>query len=858
MGVKTMGVKTMWILSVSLAVLLALGTCDYDTATIYTYSPGSSGGNPRSENSSPFMQEVKQSLYSFYGLTDVLGPVRKDTVKWGYDAGSYRSQTGSSGTPVTSNKPDSESHATSQPGFQVGSAASGSLVYGSVRNPVNMGVSGYDSSQSTNLQVSEVISSSDLTPLQQSSYSVSKPKPVQVVSSIPLRINSMSVAKPSSQQIVQTISQSSSEQPVSSGTVSQSSPQQFSLSSGKPMSQTSLQSAVQSDRWPLKPLKGKPHHSGSWPVHNVATSFLKPLQASKPSLSISQYGSVPSSLAVASYELVSQSAQSSGQTVNQPGIIQSPSVIDLSVVQPSSPLIQQAVDTSVSQASSQQLIQAGQSVSTPNVQPVDASYVFVAQPNGLQPPKHHKGKHHFGSKPFNTSPHQTLRFTSVGQSSSQMPAQTSYQSVSQPSLQLPVQASYQPEAQSHSQQPGPTRYQLVAKPNVQEPPKISFSAAPLALQKPAQTSYQLVAQLGVQQPAQVSLPVAQPSHLQEAQSSYEYVAKQNGQTLFNPVQSHEIHQIGSKLYSCHELPQHSYQRRHPSPSTPSLPTLAQDFKPVVLPSDPIPMDLNPLSSLASTFKPAHLREHPVLQSVVLKNEQPVELEIQSSDLSLVKPGPVTSSFVSQPTGHPSRPLQQPGSQQPTKPLQDVFWPVVKPDKLKPSGFEAQVLPSHVSSVSGQFVSQSQILPVGLSLAQSTSSLAVPVQASQLVSQSNVQPVDRHSVFVAQPSGLTPLKHHKGKHHVGSSYQPQVLSSSGTVLQPVLQTTSVVVPSSYQSTSSQAWSNPIVSNFESVQPELPIQAQLTYQSVTDQNAPGPVEGSRHPSQKLLKLLQQVKS
>nr|AAH55209.1 Zgc:63694 [Danio rerio] len=339
---------------------------------------------------------------------------------------------------------------------------------------------------------------------------------------------------------------------------------------------------------------------------------------------------------------------------------------------------------------------------------------------------------------------------------------------------------------------------------------------------------------------------------------YEYVAKQNGQTLFNPVQSHEIHQIGSKLYSCHELPQHSYQQRHPSPSTPSLPTLAQDFKPVVLPSDPIPVDLKPLSSLASTFKPAHLREHPVLQSVVLQSEQPVELEIQSSDLSLVKPGPVTSSFVSQPTGHPSRPLQQPGYQQPTKPLQNVFWPVVKPDKLKPSGFEAQVLPSHVSSVSGQFVSQSQFLPVGLSLAQSTSSLAVPVQASQSVSQSNVQPVDRHPVFVAQPSGLTPLKHHKGKPHVGSSYQPQVLSSSGTVLQPVLQTTSVVVPSSYQSTSSQTWSNPIVSNFESVQPELPIQAQLTYQSVTDQNAPGPVEGSRHPSQKLLKLLQQVKS
>ncbi|MEN2601920.1 hypothetical protein AAER58_05260, partial [Acinetobacter baumannii] len=65
--------------------------------------------------------------------------------------------------------------------------------------------------------------------------------------------------KPSSQQLVQTISQSSSEQPTSSGTVAQSNPLQLFLSSGQPVSQTSIQSAVTSGRWPLKPLKGKHH-----------------------------------------------------------------------------------------------------------------------------------------------------------------------------------------------------------------------------------------------------------------------------------------------------------------------------------------------------------------------------------------------------------------------------------------------------------------------------------------------------------------------------------------------------------------------------------------------------------------------
>ncbi|XP_056306846.1 mucin-4-like [Danio aesculapii] len=815
---------TMWILSYSLAVLLALGACD--AAAVHAYNPSSRRGHLGSNNPIQSMQEVKQSLYDFYGLTDVTGPISKDTVKWDFETGSYRSQTGSSGNPL-SEKPGSESHTTQ--GINVDSTGSGG-VYGSLGNAVSMGMSGYDSSRSTTVQGSEVISSSVLAPSQQSSYSVSKP--MQVVSSIPLQIGSVSVAKPSSQQLVQIISQSSSEQPASSGTVAQSNPLQLSQPSGQLISQTSFQPAVPSGRWPLKPLNGKHHQTGSRPVHNEPVSSSKPPKASQPSLSILQYGSVPSSLAGANYELVSQSVQSSGQTVNQPSIIQTPKVIDISVVQPSSQQIPQAVDASLAQVSSQQLLQGSQSVSqSNNVQPVDVGYVFVAQPGGPTPLKHHKGKHHFGSKPSSNSPLQTLRFTSVDQSSSQIPVQTSYQSGPQPALQLPVQANYQfsspstwqtlvqasyqseaqptsqqqgqtsyqsgprfvvqqpaqkvyqsasqptvpqpveviyqSEAQSTSQQPGQTSYQLVAEPGLQQPGMVSFSAAPLPLQ-PAQASYQLMSQLGVQQPAQVSSSVARPSHLQVGQSNYEYVVNQNGQTLFKPL-------------------------------------------------DPIPVDLNIPSPLTSTFRPAHLPRHPRLQSVVLQSEQPVVLEVQPSDLSLANPGPGSYTFVAPPTGHLSRPLQQPSYQPPAKLWQDVFWPLVKPNELEYSSFEAQVVPNHVS-FPVQFVSQPQMLPVSLSVTQSSSSPVVPVQ---------------------------------------SSYLPQVVSSYETVFQPVLQTSSVVAPSS-----SQTWSTPMVSNYESVlqsvQPELRIPTRVNYQTVTNQNAPGPAGSNRHSSRKLLKLLQQVKS
>nr|AAI53934.1 Zgc:171474 protein [Danio rerio] len=447
--------------------------------------------------------------------------------------------------------------------------------------------------------------------------------------------------------------------------------------------------------------------------------------------------------------------------------------------------------------------------------------------------------HNFWSKPSSNSPLQTLTFTSVDQSSSQIPVQTIYQSGPQAVLQLPVQANYQSsppskwqtlvqgssqsEAQPTSEQQGQTSNQSGPWFVVQQPAQIVYQSASQptvpqlvesiyqsASQQPAQASYHLV-----EQPAQVSSSVG---HLQAGQSSYEYVVNQNGQTLFNPVQSHGIHQIGSKLYSCHELPQHGYKRRHHSPSSHRLPNAAQVIKPVILPSDPIPVDVNFPSPLTSTFRPAHLPRHPSLQSVVLQSEQPGVLEVQPSGLSLAKPGPVSYTLVSQPAGHPSRPLPQPNYKPPAKLWQGLFGPLVKPNQLEYSIFEAQVLPNQVSSVPVQFVSQPQMLPASLSITQSSSSPAVPVQ---------------------------------------SSNQPKVVSSYETVFQPVLQTSSGVVPSR-----SQTWSTPIISNFKPVlqlvQPEPLVPSQLNYQTVTDQNAPGPAGSNTHSSRKLLKLLQQVKS
>ncbi|XP_056311262.1 uncharacterized protein LOC130222753 [Danio aesculapii] len=733
-----MGAATMWILSYSFAVLLALGACD----------PGPN--NPS-----------KRSIYSA-------------AVKGGYDAGSYSSQTGSSGVLMTVEKTGSDSSTGELQGSGVDLTESGSLVYGTVGNAVSIGMSGNDASPSTNVQGSEVVSSSVLLPLQQSSYSV--PKPVLLTTQ------------------VQTVPLSNSQQPANSGTISLSSPLQLSLSSGQQLPQSSSQSAVHAGRRPHKPLRGKPHLSGpnivfgSRPVQNPTFNTLKPLKpekpASHPSLQILQYGSVPSGLAVSSYELVSQS---SGQTVNQPSDVQPPHVVDISVVQPSSQLIQQAVDSSVAQASSQQLVQTSQSISqSNNQQPVHGGFAFTAQPSGLTL-KPQKGRPQFGSQlPSSTSTLYTPSSSFVVQSTSQIPVQASYQSEAQSASQKPGQTSYLSVPQIVVQ-PAQISYQSVAQPTVQQAAEASYQSLSLSNGKqlvqagsqseaqPGPISYQFVVEPGLQQPAHVGLSVAQPISQQAGLSTYEYVVEQSGHPLFKPVQSHAVHQIGSKLYSCQELPRHGYQSRFRSPPRTSLPALTLHTKPVVQFSHQAPVKPNHPRPLTST-----------LQSILTPAQV---LSVQQS---------------------PSRPSYTPQAL--------LVEPMYQP--LAPSSSETVSLAEYqVSPVPGQFVSQPQMLPISQSLTQSSSSSSgVPVQ---------------------------------------SSYQPLVLTSYETILQPGFQTSSVLVPSS-----SQALSSPVVSNhesvFQSVQPELVSPLQVDYQSVTGQNAPGPAQNSRPSSQKLFRLLQQVKS
>ncbi|XP_073772934.1 uncharacterized protein isoform X2 [Danio rerio] len=786
---------------------------------VYAFSPVNMGAHPGPNNPS------KNTIYSA-------------AVKGGYDVGSYSSQAGSSGILMTVEKTGSDSSSRSQlQDSDVDSVGSGSLAYGTVGNAVEIGMSGYDASASTDVQGSEVISSSSvLMPLQQSSYS-SNPVLLTVE--------------------VQTGPQSNSQQPASSGYMAQSSRLQLTQSSDQQLPQPSSQSAVHASRLPHKP--HKPHQSGSRPVQNPILNSSMPLKpkkesASHPSLQILQYGNVPSSLAVASYELVSQS---SGQAVTQPSDVQPPHIIDFSAVQPSSQVVQQAVDTSVAQASSQQLVQSSQSVSQSNdQQPLHGSYVFTAQPSGLTFLKPHKSRPQFGSKPPSSTSLHTPSLNFVAQSTSQIPVQTRNQFRPQPALQLPVQASYQSEAQSAFQMPGQTgylsvpqivkpaqfgyqsasqalvskpvhpiyqsvaqptapqvgyqsvsqsngkqlvqasyqleaqpetiSYRFVAEPSVQQPAEVSFSIAPPAPQ-PVQPNYQWVAQLGLHQPAHVGFFVAQPISQQAGQSTYEYVVERSGQPLFKPAHSHGLHQTGSKLYSCQELPQHGYQRRFQSPS--SFLALDRHTKPVVQSSNQTPA------------KPNHHRPHTsTLQSIL------TPAHLLSSHQSLSRPVYMPQALVVKPVFTPQ-----------ALPVEPMYQPVAQSSSESVSFAEYQISP-----VPGQIVSQPQMQPGSLSLTQSSSSSGMPLQ---------------------------------------SSFQPLVQSSYETVLQPGFQTTSELVPSSHQSTSSQALSGPEVSNHESVfqpvQPEFAIPQQVENKLVTGQNNPGHAQNG-HSSQKLFRLLQQVKS
>nr|AAH49413.1 Flap structure-specific endonuclease 1 [Danio rerio] len=105
---------------------------------------------------------------------------------------------------------------------------------------------------------------------------------------------------------------------------------------------------------------------------------------------------------------------------------------------------QQAVDTSVGQASSQQLVLTSQSISqSNNQQPVHGSSVFTAKPSGLTPLKPHKGRHQLGFMlPSSTSTLHTPSSSFVVQTPSQIPVQDSYISGVQSASQKSGQTSY--------------------------------------------------------------------------------------------------------------------------------------------------------------------------------------------------------------------------------------------------------------------------------------------------------------------------------------------------------------------------------------------------------------------------------
>ncbi|XP_016350380.1 uncharacterized protein LOC107695087 [Sinocyclocheilus anshuiensis] len=255
---------TMHFLSFSLAVFLSLGVHD-SIWTVDGYSFVSNAGNPGYYNPDipkdvrPMQDDVKLlSFYTRYGPGDVAGPIRPRSsrniiysaaVKAGYGSGSYHSQTGSSGGPVTSGSSGSDARSQLQDSRRA-SVGSGSLV----GSAAGMGMSGYGVSRSVSVQGSDTIRSSMvLMPLQQSSDSVLKPE--QLIYQIPLQTSNDSVAEPDSQQLVQTISQSSGQQSAqaSSGTMAQSSTLQLTQTSGQQLAQASSQSARQSNRAPLEP-----------------------------------------------------------------------------------------------------------------------------------------------------------------------------------------------------------------------------------------------------------------------------------------------------------------------------------------------------------------------------------------------------------------------------------------------------------------------------------------------------------------------------------------------------------------------------------------------------------------------------
>ncbi|XP_016094135.1 paternally-expressed gene 3 protein-like isoform X6 [Sinocyclocheilus grahami] len=673
--------------------------------------------------------------------------------------------------------------------------------------------------------------------LAQASYALMSPSSRQQLAQSsgqqPVQTSYETVAQPSSQQLAPVI-QPSSEQPaqISFQSVAQGS-SHLAQTSYPSVAQPSVQPAQATDLPVVQPSSQQLEQASSQFVAQPSSQLLE--QTS--SQSVAQ----PSSqLAQASYQSVAQaSSQQSPQAIDlsvaQLSSQQLPHAVDLSMSRPS---IQQPVQDSgqsVAQTSSQQLVQASQSVQSSG-QLAQGSYMYVAQPSSLTPFKPHNGRLQFGSKLLSvTRPLQNPSHSSVVQSSSQRPAQVSYQSVSQ-------------------------------------------------------TVRPQVAQVSSQQSPQASYSVTPPSSLQTALSRYQSVVQHGEPIVFKPLQAQgeQLYQVGSKLYSCQEyVLQPSYQlaaqpgwTEYQPPSRPASPSLAQSIKPVVQPSYQVPVKPGqdtyvsvvspsshvppgPLqSTLQSTFRLAQLPEQPSYQPPVLPSRQPLaKHRLPSygsvSPLSGLQSGPL-------------RQLQQPGYQPLAKPRQDVYQPLVKPvqssykpsSKLEPSIYQPQMLPSHQSLAQSGY--SSQVMPKQSGYQAQSSSETISQSGylmSSMAGQSGSQPQmlpSRQSL--AQSGYLSPAI------PVRSRYKPQVQSSYETVSQPGFQT-SMPGQSGYQSvsrSSSQALVQPssrFVSSYESasqsVQPGLRYPA-LNYQPVTNQNAPGPAQSSRHLSQSRSRLLQQLKS
>uniref|UniRef100_A0A8C1C6I7 Uncharacterized protein n=1 Tax=Cyprinus carpio carpio TaxID=630221 RepID=A0A8C1C6I7_CYPCA len=368
----------------------------------------------------------------------------------------------------------------------------------------------------------------------------------------------------------------------------------------------------------------------------------------------------------------------------------------------------------------------------------------------------------------------------LAQYSGQQPVQTSNETVAQPNIQQLAQA-----IQLGSEIPAQANFQSMAQASSQQPAQDSYALESQAsIQQPAQSSYPSESQASFQQPAQASYQsVAQPAFQQPTQVGYP-------SDLQRPQSSHQ------------SVVQHGIQMA---------------FKPVQAQGGHVSQIGSKLYSCQEyvshpnyqlAAQPGQNGNQPPSRLVSSSLAQHIKPVVQHEYRAPVKPGQGTYVYVVSPSRPPGllqstllstfRPAQlpeQPSYQPPVlpnvhqssfKPMQSSYKPS---SKIEPSSYQPQMLPSHQS------------------LSQSGYSF---------------------------PS------------HASTVQLPQVQSSYETLSQPRFQT-SMPGQSSYQSVSrscsqslEQASS---LSNSESVQPGIQYPAQLNYQAVTNQNAPGPAQSNQ---------------